>query len=111
MSNVLYLPQANRLCPDCGCTKAVSDAAAWRDAVLWLMPVETCLCCGDRVEADALYASDAPESGVLGPCEICGDQDLLVGCLFDQPDGKRDTRLLLCADCVDDVCNDAGEIH
>lgn len=99
MGTVVYLPNANRQCRDCDCTKAVATRAEYLDARAALTPTATCGECGDRIEKPTTF--QAGFEGVQhGHCDDCGRTDELVTCEMTLPGTLGTGKLLLCHACV-----------
>lgn len=103
MQKVVYLPRANRVCSDCGCTKAVAAHVRHRltcsDPLMALAEVRPCGRCGDEIEV-------APSPGARATpaydffCEDCGAGENLTRAEIQLPDGLGVGYVRLCADCV-----------
>lgn len=71
MGDVIYLRYANRVCKDCGCTKALAASVARNDPMDIFTQVADCGRCGDRVEV--ARAPGLEDDGLV--CDDCGQPD------------------------------------
>lgn len=98
MGEVIFLRGADRKCRDCGCTKAMTGAAAKRDPLTIFTPTEACGRCGDEVEVE--HAPGMPEEGLV--CDDCGQPDAggLVSGTVMLPYNLGRGMVLLCGGCL-----------
>lgn len=102
MSTVSYMPKANRRCDDCGCTKAVPETLARRDAALAVIPTRPCGRCDDYVEVDLapLFRGLTSQREVERSCDDCGNTEGVNRVQVDLPDNLGTGWVAICAECV-----------
>lgn len=110
MGTVVYLPCADRMCGDCGCTKAVARGSERVDPLLGLQPVKVCGACGDRVE-DIGPIRTLQQSAGVAHCDECGAvRDDLVACTIALPGSAGSGNIFLCNGCLS-AYDDADDIQ
>lgn len=98
MTNVSFLPTANRKCDDCGCTRAVPDRIARTDPSLAIVATRDCNDCGDRVEVDtSMLESVTP---VASSCDECGALGDHAHAEVSLPEGQGTSYIALCDCCI-----------
>lgn len=100
VSNVLYLPQANRKCRNCDCTKAVCGRIGTHDPHYALIPTIQCGTCGDLVEAKQPPINVSAKTGHVSCCDDCGTEDDLALATITLPENLGTGHIFLCPDCI-----------
>ena len=95
---VSFLPNADRRCGDCGCTRAVPDSVARRDPALAIIATRKCNDCGHRVEANTTILDSV--TPVAASCDECGAVGDHARAEVELPEGMGVGYVLVCEDCI-----------